>query len=129
MIARKPNRRRQQGYITVLLTEMTVAVGLMAVVLIPLTVGFFKEAKQMRNLYREAVAMEIVDGEMEVLRAGYWKEFNQGTQPYPTTAQSMKNLPEGELQLTLDGKRLQLEWTPKEERYQSGRVVREVNLP
>lgn len=73
--------------------------------------------------------MEIVDGEMEVLRAGYWKEFNQGTQPYPTTAQSMKNLPEGKLQLTLDGKRLQLEWTPKEERYQSGRVVREVNLP
>lgn len=128
MIARKPNRRRQQGYITVLLTEMTVAVGLMAVVLIPLTVGFFKEAKQMRNLYREAVAMEIVDGEMEILAAGGVEGISAGNQPYAINAAAATNLPPGKFTLTREGKTLRLEWRANEP-LEHLRVDREILLP
>ena len=128
MIARKPNRRRQQGYITVLLTEMTVAVGLMAVVLIPLTVGFFKEAKQMRNLYREAVAMEIVDGEMEILAAGGVEGISAGNQPYAINAAAATNLPPGKFTLTREGKTLRLEWQANEP-LEHLRVDREILLP
>ena len=128
MIARKPNRRRQQGYITVLLTEMTVAVGLMAVVLIPLTVGFFKEAKQMRNLYREAVAMEIVDGEMEILAAGGVEGISAGNQPYAINAAAATNLPPGKFTLTRKGKTLRLEWRANEP-LEHLRVNREILLP
>jgi hypothetical protein len=127
MVITKQDRRKERG--SVLLAELIGAMLVLTVALMSLTLVLVKDQKTCREHYFKALAMEIVDGEMEVLRAGYWKEFNQGIQHYPTTAQSMKNLPEGELQLTLDGKRLQLEWTPKEDRYQSGRVVREVNLP
>ncbi len=128
MIARKPNRRCQQGYFTVLLTEMTVAVGLMAVVLIPLTVGFFKEAKQMRNLYREAVAMEIVDGEMEILAAGGVEGISAGNQPYAINAAAATNLPPGKFTLTRKGKTLRLEWRANEP-LEHLRVNREILLP
>ena len=128
MIARKPNRRRQQGYFTVLLTEMTVAVGLMAVVLIPLTVGFFKEAKQMRNLYRESVAMEIVDGEMEILAAGGVEGISAGNQPYAINAAAATNLPPGKFTLTREGKTLRLEWRANEP-LEHLRVNREILLP
>jgi len=128
VIARKPNRRRQQGYFTVLLTEMTVAVGLMAVVLIPLTVGFFKEAKQMRNLYREAVAMEIVDGEMEILAAGGVEGISAGNQPYAINAAAATNLPPGKFTLTRKGKTLRLEWRANEP-LEHLRVNREILLP
>ena len=128
MIARKPNRRRQQGYITVLLTEMTVAVGLMAVVLIPLTVGFFKEAKQMRHLYREAVAMEIVDGEMEILAAGGVEGISAGNPPDAINAAAATNLPPGKFTLTRKGKTLRLEWRANEP-LEHLRVNRELLLP
>ena len=128
MITRKPNHRRQQGYLTVLLAEMTVAVGLLAVVLIPLTVGFFKEAKQMRNLYRESVAMEIVDGEMEILAAGGVEGISAGNQPYAINAAAATNLPPGKFTLTRKGKTLRLEWRANEP-LEHLRVNREILLP
>jgi hypothetical protein len=128
VIARKPNHRRQQGYLTILLAEMTVAVVLMAGVLIPLTVGFFKEAKQMRDLYREAVAMEIVDGEMEILAAGGAEGISASSQPYAINAAAATNLPPGKFTLTREGKTLRLEWRANEP-LEHLRVNREISLP
>ena len=128
MITRKPNHRDQQGYLTVLLAEMTVAVGLMAVVLIPLTVGFFKEAKQMRNLYRESVAMEIVDGEMEILATASAEGISEGSQPYAINAAAATNLPPGKFTLTREEKTLRLEWQANEP-LEHLRVNREILLP
>ena len=107
---------------------MTVAVGLLAVVLIPLTVGFFKEAKQMRNLYREAVAMEIVDGEMEILAAAGAEGISAGSQPYAINAAAATNLPPGKFTLTREGKTLHLEWQANEP-LEDLRVNREILLP
>ncbi len=128
MITRKPKHRRQQGYLTVLLAEMTVAVGLLAVVLIPLTVGFFKEAKQMRNLYREAVAMEIVDGEMEILAAGGAEGISAGSRSYAINAAAATNLPPGKFTLIREEKTLRLEWRANEP-MEHLRVDREILLP
>lgn len=107
---------------------MTVAVVLMAGVLIPLTVGFFKEAKQMRDLYREAVAMEIVDGEMEILAAGGAEGISASSQPYAINAAAATNLPPGKFTLTREGKTLRLEWRANEP-LEHLRVNREISLP
>lgn len=56
--------------------------------------------------------MEIVDGEMEILRAGGWRNYTNGVQLIHTTARSAQNLPPGTLQLTLSEKHLRLEWLP-----------------
>ena len=128
MITRKPKHRGQQGYLTVLLAEMTVAVGLMAAVLIPLTVGFFKESKQMRDLYRESVAMEIVDGEMEILAAGGAEGVSEGSQSYVINAAAATNLPPGKFTITREGKTLRLEWRA-DEPIEHLRVYREILLP
>ena len=108
---------------------MTVAVGLMAMVLIPLTVGFFKESKQMRDLYRESVAMEIVDGEMEILATGgVGGIISEGSQPYAINAAAATNLPPGKFSLTREGKTLRLEWQANEP-LEHLRVNREILLP
>jgi len=128
MVTKKQNRQRERG--AVLLAELIVALVLLATALIPITFSIINDQRTFRNYYFKAIAMEIVDGEMEILKSGYWKEFEQGAQPYPTTAKAGENLPEGDFILTLKGKLIRLEWKIKEGRYRYYRVhiVREVNI-
>ena len=127
MVITKQDRRKERG--SALLVELVGAMLVLTLAIMPITLMLLKDQRACREYYYRAVAMEIVDGEMEGLRAGYWKEFKQGAQPYPTTANSVTNLPEGELRLTLQGEKMRLEWKPKEQRFQSVHVVREVDLP
>ena len=127
MVIIKKGQRKERG--SALLAELIGGMLVLSVVFVSLTLVLIKDQQACRKYYYKAVAMEIVDGEMEVLRAGYWKEFKQGAHPYPTTANSVTNLPEGELRLTLQEQKMRLEWKSKEERYQSIHIVREVDLP
>ena len=111
------------------MAELIGAMLVLTLAIMPITVMLLKDQRACREYYYKAVAMGIVDGEMEVLRAGFWKKFKQGAQPYPTNAHSVTNLPAGELLLTLEGQKMRLEWKPKEQRFQSVHVVREVDLP
>ncbi len=128
MVTIKQNRQRERG--AALLVELTVAMVILITALMPIALSVMKDQRSYRNYYFKAIAMEIVDGEMEILRNGYWKEFQQGAQPYLTTAKSAANLPEGDFILTLKGKLIRLEWKIKEGRYRYYRVhvVREVNV-
>jgi hypothetical protein len=81
----------------------------------------------LRNEYFRGVAMEIVDGEMEILAAGEWRDFPDGPQVYPVHAQAAARLPSGHFQLTKTGKHLRLEWTP-DKRRGIGAVVREITV-
>ena len=128
MVTTKQNRQRQRG--AALLVELVVAMVILTTALMPIALSIIKDQRAFRTYYFKAIAMEIVDGEMEILRNGYWKEFEQGAQPYLTTAKAAANLPEGDFILTLEGKLIRLEWKIKEGRYRHYRVhvVREVNV-
>jgi len=128
MVTMKQNRQRERG--AALMLELIVAMAVLTTALMPIALSIMKDQRTFRNYYFKAIAMEIVDGEMEILRSGYWREFQQGAQPYPTTAKAAGNLPEGDFILTLKGKLIRLEWKLKEGRYRYYRVhvVREVNI-
>ncbi len=92
--------------------ELIVAMSILVATVIPLGLSFASEQRLCRVYYWRAVAMEIVDGEMEVLAAGEWRAFKQGSQPYSVHAESAKNLPPGKFVLTVGDNRIRLEWIP-----------------
>jgi len=122
--AETPLRARERG---ALMTELMVAMAILAVALFPLAFSFAQETRFLRSCYNRAVAMEIVDGEVEVLLAGEWKSFKEGVQDYAPHAQAITNLPPSKFQLTITGHRLRLEWLPSEKN-QGAIVVREVTV-
>ena len=109
------DRRGEQGS---MLIELVVALGILTTALIPLAFSYRQEQEQCRSLYQRAVAMEIVDGEVEILAAGHWRTFAEGAQPYTVHAESATNLPPGKFLLTVRDPRLRLEWIPE----QPGRI-------
>lgn len=116
---------RQQA---MLLTEMTVALAILALVMLPMAFAFWQETRLAKTSYARAVAMEIVDGEMEALVAGGWRALTPGGPgAYPVMAFAATNLPPGEFMLTLGEGRAKLEWIPKG-RNRGGRVTREAKL-
>ena len=104
--------------------ELILATGILTAVVIPLGYSFVQEQRFCRVYYWRAVAMEIVDGEMEVLTAGNWRSFTEGVQPYMVTAGAAKNLPPSRFVLNVQGQKLRLEWRPDSPR-NGGPVVRE----
>jgi len=109
------------------MVDLAVAMSLLAIAILPLAYSFMEEANAVRAEYQRGVAMEIVDGETEILAAGAWRNFSDGIQVYPVHAQATANLPPGKFQLTKNGNHLRLEWTPDKRRL-IGPVVREVTV-
>lgn len=116
--------RRESGQ---LITEMMVAISILILVMLPLAFAFAQEQKLCRTYYFEAVVMEIIDGEMEILAAGEWRTFGEGAQPYSIRAQAAENLPPGKFILTRHGRGLKLEWAA-DKKGQGKRLVREVTV-
>ena len=105
-------RHRRAATRGMLMTELVVAMSILVVAVIPLAFGFIQEQKLCRNYYRRAVLMEILDGELEVLAAGAWKEAPEGTHPFTPRAEAVTNLPPGKFSITRADERLRLEWFP-----------------
>ena len=118
-----PSARRRGA----LLIELLVAVGLLTGALLPLAYSISSEKRLARACYQRAVAMEIVDGELEALAAGQWRTFSPGSQEYQPRAGAAVNLPPGKFLLTLQGKKVRLEWRPAVQRH-GGPVAREVSV-
>lgn len=116
--------RSDRGSLT---AELLIALGLLAITLLPLSVSFQREQVALRALYTRALAMELVDGELEVLRAGAWQAFTPGTHAYEIRAEAARNLPSGQFRLTVKTNRLRLEWRP-DGKGGGGPVVREASL-
>jgi hypothetical protein len=123
MVTRTTNstRVRERG---ALMTEMVVAMALLIFALMPLAYSFAKEQRYLRSCYQRAVAVEIVDGEMEVLLAGEWHAFKDGVHEIRPRGGASTNLPPGKFELTVAGPRLKLEWQPGVKDH-GGKVVRE----
>jgi hypothetical protein len=109
------------------MTELLVAMALLLGALLPLAYSIASERRFARAAYQRAVAMEMVDGEMELLVAGGWRAFTPGTREYPVRAGAATNLPPGQFLLTIETGRLRLEWKPALKDH-GGSVVREVRL-
>ena len=110
--------------------EVMVALGVLMAVVTPLVFTILQDQRQARDLYLRAVVMEIVDGEMEVLAAGAWREHELGPHEYSINANSATNLPPGKFIFTRTEKNIRLEWRPQDE-FAGHRikVTREARLP
>jgi hypothetical protein len=107
--------------------DLVVAMAILSLAIVPLGFSFARERHVLKIEYFRSVANEIVDGEMEILAAGDWKNFPDGPQSYSVHANSATSLPPGHFQLTKTGNHLRLEWT-SDERQGIGAVVREVTV-
>ena len=117
-------RRRQSG---ALMVELLIALAILTGVLLPLAYSFASERRLARSDYQRAVAMEIVDGEMEALLAGEWRAYPPGTQDYRVHAGAATNLPPGRFILSIQPAKLRLRWQPAIKDH-GGPVTREAIL-
>jgi hypothetical protein len=115
---------RQRGS---LMVELLVALAILTGVLLPLAYSFVSERRLARAYYQRAVAMEIVDGEMEALLAGQWRAFTPGTHDYRVHAGAATNLPPGRFALSVQTDKLRLRWQPAV-KDRGGPVTREAML-
>jgi hypothetical protein len=124
MVIKTRQLLRQRG---VMMTEMVMAMAIVVIAMLPLAYSANSDARLFRVTYQRAVAMEIVDGEMEILAAGAWRHFPEGAHPYEVHARAAANLPAGQFQLTRTGRHLRLEWSSAK-KHGIGPVVREVTV-
>ncbi len=125
MVMSQPNRRaRQRG---ALMVELLAAVALLLFAIFPLAYSIASERRLARASYQRAVAMELVDGELELLAAGGWHVFTNGTYNYRVHANALTNLPPGKFVLTVRPEGLRLEWQPAL-KHMGGSVAREVRF-
>jgi hypothetical protein len=127
MVISRDNARRgrQQGSLS---ADLVAALTILVLAALPMAFAFEQETRLCRAAYHRAVAMEIVDGEMEILAAGEWRAIPDGEHPYPVKAAAARNLPPGCFILTRQERALKLEWKPSKRRM-GGPVTREVRLP
>jgi hypothetical protein len=121
VIDASPHAARCRGVLTI---EMMVAMSIMVFILLPIAYSLASEQRYARALYQRAIAVEIVDGETEVLAAGAWRSCPQGVSEYPVRAAAATNLPPGKFWLTLAPGKVRLEWRP-EVKTHGGSVMRE----
>jgi hypothetical protein len=125
MVIFNPNTKaRERGY---MMAELFVAIAMLLGALLPIGYSFMTDKRVARATYDHAVAMEIVDGEMEVLLAGEWRAFTPGTHPYPVKGVALTNLPPGQFTLTLETNKVRLEWKPAAVMH-GGPIVREAQI-
>ncbi len=92
--------------------EMLVALAILLCALLPLAYSLASEKRLARAAYQRAVAMEVVDGEMEVLAAGEWRAMPAGVHEHQVHAAALTNLPPGKFLLTIEAPKIRLEWQP-----------------
>ena len=109
------------------ITEMMAAIAILTIAILPLGYALNSNSKQIRASYQRAVAIEIVDGEMEILAAGGWHDIPEGTRPYSVHLNAAANLPAGGFVVSRDGNKLRLEWRAAKNPG-SGAVIREATV-
>jgi hypothetical protein len=122
LFRRKSDRRR--GFFEV---DLVVALGILGLVILPLGYAYAREQHTLRAEYYRAAVDEIVDGEAEILAAGDWKQFPDGSQNYPVHSLAAADLPPGHFELIKSGNHLRLEWL-SDQRQGIGSVVREITI-
>jgi hypothetical protein len=118
---------RRQGFLS---TDLMVGMAILGLALLPLSLTILPQQQVARTHYERAVLFELMDGELEVLQAGAWREFSAGTHLYQVKGKAVASLPDGTFLLKVGHDRLRLEWHPAPSQKRKRAVVaREVDLP
>ena len=107
--------------------DVAVAITVLALVFIPLSISSSGDLDLARRHYFEAVALQLIDGEMDVLLAGEHRKYTTGEHRITPVGEAVQNLPEGKFVLTVHDQKLTLAWVPTK-RAKWGRVERVVEL-
>ena len=107
--------------------DVAVAITVLALVFIPLSVSSSGDLDLARRQYFEAVALQLIDGEIDVLLAGERRKYTPGEHQIKPVGEAVQNLPEGEFVLSVQDEKLTLAWMPKN-LAKWGRVERVVQL-
>jgi hypothetical protein len=111
----------------ILMIDLAMAMIVLSLAILPLAFSFAQEREVLRMDYFRSVADEVVDGEMEILAAGDWKNFPDGAQAYTVHSRAAANLPRAHFELTKTANHLRLEWIP-DKRRGIGVVAREITI-
>ena len=122
----QPHRSRTKNCRGMLTTELIVGMAILVIAVFPIGYSLVNDARSLRSSYQRSVAMEIVDGEMEILAAGQWRSFPEGTNIYPVRAMAATNLPPGQFRLIRTGNHLALDW--RADRPRTENVIREATV-
>jgi len=115
------------GFLT---TDAVVALAILCLALIPLTMTLSPQQQVAKSYYEQSVLLEVLDGELEVLRAGAWRELGTGRHVYRVQAEAVQSLPEGSFTVIVTESRVRLEWHPVPRPNRKRAIVaREVTLP
>jgi len=117
-------RRPAAGFLEV---DMLVGLAILTLAIVPVGFSFARERQVLKIEYVHSVANEIVDGEMEMLAVGDWKNYPDGAQNYSVHAGAAACLPPGHFQLTKTGNHLRLEWN-SDWKHSGAPVIREVTI-
>lgn len=96
---------RRRAY---LLVELFVASPVLGIAVMSMVALYTAQYRLLKHGYNRAVAMEVVDGEKEVLVAGEREVYGEGTHTYLPESRAVEFLP-GEFTLSVEGKKLRLE--------------------
>jgi hypothetical protein len=107
--------------------DMLVGLAFLSLAIVPVGFSFARERQVLKIEYVHSVANEIVDGEMEILAAGDWKNYPDGVQNYSVHAGAAAGLTPGHFQLTKTGNHLRLEWI-SHVKHGGAPVIREVTI-
>lgn len=119
-------RTRRTGERGALMTELSVATAIFSMVVLAAVAPLAMDQSMVRLQTIRAVAMQIVDGEMEVLVSGAWRAYREGEHDYPVKAEAAKTLPKGRFVLLVDAEKVRLEWrASRRAGGETTRVVRE----
>jgi len=124
MVIRRRNHGSQHGALEV---DMLIALALLFGAAIPLMCTFGSDAHALRFHYDRAVAMECVDGEMEILAAGAWRNHPVGTNEITFSGNAAKNLHPPTATVIRQADFIRVEWRPEGRRAVC--IAREVKLP
>ena len=107
--------------------DVVLGIALLLLVFIPFSVTSSGELDLARRQQFQAVALQMIDGEMDVLLAGERQKYAAGEHTITPPGEAVQSLPEGKFVLTVGEKELTLAWTAvKQAKW--GRVERVVKL-
>ncbi len=95
------------------MAELYAALAIFSMLVLTVAVPLAMDQSMVRKMTTRAVAMEIVDGEIELLAAGIGRNYKEGEQDYVVACDSAKSLPPGRFVLRVDARSVRLEWREK----------------